>query len=336
MTRGSPRGPLLDVYHWQLLSCIVCCSDPEGSQRIRAWLKPLLNRIPLAPIFTTILDQLPCLPAETQATVFISFTSCFSVLWPLARHKMNAETLLECFSSTLKVLNLNTDHDLVKPRATVCSAVANTYLSAVARTPNSKKVGAIYLPSCALHRHNTTQLSSAFLSSHLEHWLRCIPIIRRLGLDDLYAAGAETLFVPGTLRQLVDDPVSNPVIQALSRLNPTTILPSLSTLLKSLHDFMARNRADLFSRLQQEPRITANHVQESIINFYNACDELICVSHVAAPEMWDARLRLLSVVEEKNVFFGAQDQSTSILSEKCRLAVAELRSRQSPLTHDIL
>ena len=151
MTRGSPHGPLLDVYHWQLLSCIVCCNDPEGFQRIRAWLKPLLNRIPLAPIFTTTLDQFPRLPTEIQATVFISFTSCFSVLWPLARHKMNAETLLECFSSTLKILNLNTDHDLAKPRATVCSAVANTYLSALARTPNSKKVGAIHLPSCAPH-----------------------------------------------------------------------------------------------------------------------------------------------------------------------------------------
>ena len=127
--------------HWQLLSTIICCNDIEGSRRIRAWLTPLLNRTPLAPIFIAFLDQVPRLPPEVQTAVFDSFTPCFSVLWPLAKHKINVETLLECFSATLKIVCLDTNQKFVQPYSAVCSAIANTYLSASARASNRKKVG---------------------------------------------------------------------------------------------------------------------------------------------------------------------------------------------------
>lgn len=138
LTCVSSSNPVLDVDHWQLLSSIICCNDIEGSRRVKAWLTPLLNRTPLAPIFIAFLGQAPHLPPEVQTAIFTSFASCFSVLWPLAKHKINVETLLECFSATLKIVCLE---KLAQPCAAVCSAVANAYLSALARASNRKKVG---------------------------------------------------------------------------------------------------------------------------------------------------------------------------------------------------
>lgn len=139
--------------HWQLLSSLLCCSDIEGSRHVKAWLIPLLNRTPFAPIFIAFLDKVPRLPPEIQTTVFTSFTSCFSFLWPLAKHKINIETLLECFSATLKFFGSDVNHNLEKPRATVCSAVADTYLSALPRASGRKKVGAMCpLLSALIHK----------------------------------------------------------------------------------------------------------------------------------------------------------------------------------------
>ena len=130
--------------HWQLLSTIICCNDLEGSRRVKAWLTPLLNRTPLAPIFTALLNQIPCLPPEVHTAIFDSFTPCFSVLWPLAKHKINVETLLECFSATLKIVCLDTNQKFAQPYSAVCLAITNTYFSALARASNRKKVG----PKC--------------------------------------------------------------------------------------------------------------------------------------------------------------------------------------------
>lgn len=163
----------------------------------------------------------------------------------------------------------------------------------------------------------------------MELWLRCVPVLRCSGLSNLYSAGAETLFPPETLRQLIDDPAANPVVQALSRTEPTIALPSLSALLESFHEFTSRNRAGLFPQLQQATRSITDNIRASTIHFYNACDGVIYVSNVNASDMWHTRLQLLSVIEEKNVFSGVQQESKSILFEKCRLTVDELNSRGS-------
>lgn len=146
MTRGSSSNPILNLDHWQLLSSIVCCSGIEDSRRVKAWLIPLLNRTPFAPIFVAFMDKVPLLPPESQTTVFASFTLCFSFLWPLAKHKINVETLLDCFSATLKIVCPDANQNLAQPHASVCSAVASTYLSALPRASNRKKVCAMCLP----------------------------------------------------------------------------------------------------------------------------------------------------------------------------------------------
>ena len=127
--------------HWQLLSSIIHHHDIESSRRVKAWLAPLLNRTPLAPIFITFLGQVPHLPPGVRTAVFTSFSPCFSVMWPLAKHKINVETLLECFSATLKIACLDANQQPTKFHTTVCSAVATTYISALTRAQNRKKVG---------------------------------------------------------------------------------------------------------------------------------------------------------------------------------------------------
>lgn len=131
----------MDVDHWQLLSSIIHCNDIESSRRVKAWLTPLLNRTPLAPTLIAFLGQVPRLPQEMRTAVFTSFAPCFSVMWPLAKHKINIETLLECFSATLKVACLDVNQEPGQFHDTVCSVISTTYLSALTRTPNRKKVG---------------------------------------------------------------------------------------------------------------------------------------------------------------------------------------------------
>lgn len=327
MTCGSPENPLLDVDHWKLLSSIVCCADIEGTRLVKAWLIPILNRTPFAPIFIAFLDKVSRLPPELQTTIFTPFALCFSSLWPLAKHKIHIEALLECFSATLNLFSLHVNQIIAKPCGPVCSAVAKTYLSALPRAPSRKKVGVMRLPLGTLRSYNIAQLSSTFLSSHLEIWLRCIPVLQDYEPNDLYSAGAESLFSLEVLRQLVDDPISNPVIQALSQVDPTVVLPSLPVLLESFHEFTTRNRANLFSHQLQATHAATDKVRESAIGFYNACDDLICTSHIPAPRVWNARLRLLSIVKEKKVFSSAQQHLKPILSDKCRLAVDQLCSR---------
>lgn len=135
------------------------------------------------------------------------------------------------------------------------------------------------------------------------------------------------MFAPEALRQLIDDPAVNPVIQALSGIDSAVLLPSLPALLKSFHEFTNRNRTGLFSHPQQTTYTIIDYVRASTIDFYNTCDDLIYLPHNVSSDIWDARLQLLSVVEEKGAFSSAQLKIKSILSEKCRSAVDELRSR---------
>jgi len=79
--------------------------------------------------------------------------------------------------------------------------------------------------------------------------------------------------------------------------------------------------------LQQAVHTVTDNIRASTIDFYNACDDLICTSLVDTSGVWRARLQLLSVVEDKNVFPSAEQGLKSILSEKCRLTVDEFRSR---------
>ena len=141
MTCVSSSNPVLDVDHWKLLSSIIHCNDIESSRRVNAWLTPLLNRTPLAPTLIAFLGHVPHLPQEIRTAIFTSFAPCFSVMWPLAKHKINVETLLECFSATLKIACLDINREPAQFHDTVYSAVATTYLSALTRTPNRKKVG---------------------------------------------------------------------------------------------------------------------------------------------------------------------------------------------------
>lgn len=135
------------------------------------------------------------------------------------------------------------------------------------------------------------------------------------------------MFAPETLRQLIDDPTVNPVIQALSRIDSAVLLPSLPALLESFYEFTNRNRTGLFSHPHQTTHTTIDYVRASTIDFYNACDDLIYLPHEESSDVWDARLRLLSVIEEKGAFSSTQLKMKSTLSEKCHPVVEELRSR---------
>lgn len=112
------------------------------------------------------------------------------------------------------------------------------------------------------------------------------------------------------------------------------MLPSLPALLESFHEFASRNRAGLFSHSQRATLTTTDNVCAATIGFYDTCDDLVSASHVDALSAWHARIRLLSIIEEKNVFSNAHQELKLTLSGKCRLVVEELRSRGSIGNYD--
>ena len=134
---------------------------------------------------------------------------------------------------------------------------------------------------------------------------------------------------------MIDNPAVNPVIHALSRIDSVILLPSLPAVLGSFYEITNRNRTGLFSHPQQTTYAIIDYVRTSTIDFYSACDDLIYLPHDESSDVWDARLQILSVAEEKGAFSSAQSKIKSILSEKCRSAVDELRSRQSFYAHDV-
>lgn len=97
---------MFDTRYWKLLHDILTCSSParEGdrARTLKPWLVPLLNRVPIAPIFLAYFQLL----SESDSVDLGQYklvARCLSLLWPLAVPKFSPETLLECFGAVLQL-----------------------------------------------------------------------------------------------------------------------------------------------------------------------------------------------------------------------------------------
>src|SRR5712691_3828834 len=105
----DPResNPVLDLRFWMLVQSILSSLGSKSSKTgltRNAWLIPLLNRVPLLPIVSSLLSNSLNLPAQMRDEIYLQSSKSLTLVWSLAAPKFSLDSLLECFGSILRVL----------------------------------------------------------------------------------------------------------------------------------------------------------------------------------------------------------------------------------------
>lgn len=173
------------------------------------------------------------------------------------------------------------------------------------------------------------QLYTAFLQSHILSWLR--DTIRHESHEtvDSYVAGVEIIFNVDILRQAGDQKCDNSlkdVLAASVLVDPSTILGSLPRLLKSFVQSIKRHRSVLFSQgSNQTPSETALPIQAAGMAFFTLCNSLLTKTD-NGDLVWHARVLLLEIVVQENLFSAHDDHAALMLRSNGELANQALSS----------
>jgi hypothetical protein len=145
LIRG-PResNPVLDLRFWTLvqniLSSLSSMSLKTGLTR-NSWLIPLLNRVPLLPIVSSLLSNSLSLPAQKRDEIYLQSSRSLALVWSLAAPKFSLDSLLECFGSILRVLQGETAGSGENPGLiTIYKLVTSSLHTAFSHSSNKKKV----------------------------------------------------------------------------------------------------------------------------------------------------------------------------------------------------
>jgi hypothetical protein len=141
-TRES--NPVLDLRFWTLVQSILSSLSSKnlktGLTR-NAWLIPLLNRVPLLPIVSSLLSSSLNLPVQKRDEIYLQSSRSLALVWSLAAPKFSLDNLLECFGSILRVLQGETAGSGENPGLiTICKLVTSSLHTAFSHSPNKKKV----------------------------------------------------------------------------------------------------------------------------------------------------------------------------------------------------
>jgi hypothetical protein len=142
----DPResNPVLDLRFWTLVQSILSSLSSKslktGSTR-NAWLIPLLNRVPLLPIVSSLLSNSLNLPVQKRDEIYLRSSRSLALIWSLAAPKFSLDNLLECFGSILRVLQGKIAGSGENPGLiTICKLVTSSLHTAFSHSSNKKKV----------------------------------------------------------------------------------------------------------------------------------------------------------------------------------------------------
>ena len=140
--RRSESNPVLDLRFWTLVQSILSSLSSKslktGLTR-NAWLIPLLNRVPLLPIVSSLLSNSLNLSAQKRDEIYLQSSRSLTIVWSLAAPKFSLDNLLECFGSILQVLQgeiAGSGESLI----TICKLVTSSLHTAFSHSSNKKKV----------------------------------------------------------------------------------------------------------------------------------------------------------------------------------------------------
>ena len=142
----DPRksNPVLDLRFWALvqsiLSSLSSTSLKPGLTR-NTWLIPLLNRVPLLPIVSSLLSNSLNLPAQKRDEIYLQSSRSLTLVWSLSAPKFSLDNLLECYGSILHVLQGEIAGSRENPGLiTICKLVTSSLHTAFSHSSNKKKV----------------------------------------------------------------------------------------------------------------------------------------------------------------------------------------------------
>ncbi|KAJ7293352.1 Urb2/Npa2 family-domain-containing protein [Mycena rebaudengoi] len=300
--RANPpsTNSILDPRFWTLLSKIL--SDGGQTKSVKHWLIPLLNRIPFAPIITSFLQLFSSIETGLRLELASAVNKSLATIWPLAVHKISVEVLLECFGTILGVWKESSKPDNTFDQS--CVWIISSLRTSVENSSNKKK------------------LSSLFTQNHLRSWIYCSSGHAPSGFrDSIFAVGVEILFNVDTLRQVYDE--DHQLFVTLRNIPDDLVHPILPRIFTSFLHCLRKYRSALFGQgASQNP---TDHVRETGFTFFDSCQVLLNQgsSTVLA---WSARLGLLEVVREENMFGGNQLGDHNSLQKIIPLALSVLGS----------
>jgi hypothetical protein len=142
----DPResNPVLDMRFWALVQSILSSLSSTSSKTGLAhntWLIPLLNRVPILPIVSSLLSNSLNLPAQKRDEIYLQSSRSLALVWSLTAPKFSLDNLLECFGSILRVLRGEIAGSRENPGLnTICKLVTSSLHTAFSHSSNKKKV----------------------------------------------------------------------------------------------------------------------------------------------------------------------------------------------------
>ncbi|KAF8213299.1 Urb2/Npa2 family-domain-containing protein [Mycena galopus ATCC 62051] len=297
-------NPVLDLRFWTLLSHIVS----DKTKAAKHWLLPQLNRVPVAPILASFLQLLSAAERELRVPLTIAVGKSLNSIWPLAVHKISAETLLECFGNFLGVIQtLSEPNDALEQ---IGDFILSSLRASVGNSSNKKK------------------LSSIFIQNHLRLWIVSSSnhTSSRLG-EKIYVVGTEILFNVDTLRQMHDE--EHPVFEALRNMPDDLVHPSLSRIFTAFVHCARKHRSALFGQSSgHSSAVLTEQVRSICFSFFDSCRSLL---NVINPTIltWKARVDLLAVVGDEYLFSSSQLDGQMSLQSTVPLVLSVLGSERT-------
>ncbi|KAF8273762.1 Urb2/Npa2 family-domain-containing protein [Lactarius quietus] len=309
-TRDSGPNPVLDLRYWELLRGICLSVDSENSKMASvgsAWLQPLLNRVPLLPIVLSLLSNSLNQPAQRRDELYLQSSKSLGFLWSLAAPKFALDVLLDCFGAVLRVMA--TVSGEVSGLFEICGLVTSSLHTALANVQNKKKV------------------SRAFITNHMGVWLNLaakgwatLPPV----CGEMCDVGSELLFNADGLKQILDDPRSNPLfdnIQSHISSSPSHLLSVVPILMAEFINAIKKCRSLLSSG--GSFRVDT---QSSVAGFFSFCEDILRVPGFPQTQVWRSRLNLLKVVEDESIFSPGGENTAVLLKEEAEASVECLAS----------
>ncbi|KAJ7275268.1 hypothetical protein B0H12DRAFT_249170 [Mycena haematopus] len=299
-----PLNPILDIRFWTLLSQIVA----DKTKAAKHWLLPQLNRVPITPILASFLDLISAVEAELRAPLATAVGKSLSSIWPLAVHKISAESLLECFGYFLGAVQKFPELD--DALGQIGDSLLSSLRVSVGNSSNKKK------------------LSSLFIQNHMRPWIvfSSNQTSSRFR-DSVYVLGIEILFNVDTLRQTHDQ--EHPIFAALRNIPDHLVHPSLSRIFASFVHCTRKHRSALFGQSSgQSSAALTEQVRSACFSFFDSCQVLLDVFDPTILT-WKARVDLLNVVGDEYLFSSSQVDGQKSLQSNVPLILSVLGSEST-------
>ncbi|EJD55310.1 hypothetical protein AURDEDRAFT_155547 [Auricularia subglabra TFB-10046 SS5] len=303
---------LLDARYWTLLGDILERDAAAATAKSRAWLLPILIRVPVVPILAGVLNRLADEPAFSSSGIARSITRSYTVLLPLAVPKASQDALVDCFWALLHASATPGAQDVLHTLGNVPDMVIHHFKDAFAASASKRKI-----------------CSTFVTDGHLVDWVnaetRGPTAESRRVLDMLYTAVCETLFcVDGIRHHIVgDDSTQDGFFSRLSKPGPQKppvfVQQTLPKLFLSFCQAARKQRTALFPEGSNAASRT-NAADEPFIAFFRSC--VAYVELYPPPDQWIAYTALVDAIRLSNLYTRGSSVQGELKALALRAAVA--------------